>query len=157
MLEYFNSFQESAFRLEILQRYNVDEEREAYEFFMKNKKVPDWLWEDWRDIVRQAKSRWAVMQRIRLIQFPISSYVLFEMETYKRNMEAWEEIFYIPFERCSVEVKSDFWIFDDSIVLKMNYDKDGRFINFEEMNDCASYLQIKKFLLENKRNIEELF
>ena len=41
MLEYFNSFQESAFRLEILQRYNVDEEREAYEFFMKNKKVPD--------------------------------------------------------------------------------------------------------------------
>ena len=157
MLEYFNSFQESAFRLETLQRYNVDEEREAYESFMKSKKVPDWIWEDWRDIVRQAKSRWAVMQRVHLIHFPISSYVLFEMEAYKRNIEVWEEIFYIPFEKCSVDVKSDFWIFDDSIVLKMNYDKDGRFVNFEEINDCSSYLQIKKFLLENKRNIEELF
>ena len=157
MLEYFNSFQKSAFRVETLQRYNVDEEMEAYEFFMKNKKVPGWLWEDWHDIVRQAKSRRAIMQRVHLIQFPISSYVLFEIEAYKKNIEAWEEIFYIPFEKCSVEVKSDFWIFDDSIILKMNYDKDGRFINFEEMNDCASYLQIKKFLLENKRNIEELF
>ena len=97
------------------------------------------------------------MQRVHLIQFPISLYVLFEIEAYKKNIEAWEEIFYIPFEKCSVEVKSDFWIFDDSIVLKMNYDKDGRFVNFEEINDCSSYLQVKKFLLENKRNIEELF
>ena len=97
------------------------------------------------------------MQRIRLVQFPISSYVLFEMETYKRNMEAWEEIFYIPFERCSVEVKSDFWIFDDSIVLKMYYDKDGYFLDFEEIKNVGSYLSIKEYLLENKRNIKELF
>jgi hypothetical protein len=41
MLEYFNSFQKSAFRVETLQRYNVDEERETYEFFMKNKKLPN--------------------------------------------------------------------------------------------------------------------
>ena len=157
MLKYFNSFQKSAFRVETLQRYNVDEEMEAYEFFMKNKEVANWLWKDWRDIVRQAKSRWAIMQRVHLIQFPISSYVLFEMEIYKKSVEAWEEIFYIPFERCSVEVKSDFWIFDDSIVLKMNYDEYGRFINFEEINDCIYYLQVKKFLLKNKRNIEELF
>jgi hypothetical protein len=39
MLKYFNSFQKSAFRVETLQRYNVDEEMEAYEFFMKNKEV----------------------------------------------------------------------------------------------------------------------
>ena len=26
------------------------------------------------------------MQRVHLIQFPISSYVLFEMEAYKKNM-----------------------------------------------------------------------
>jgi len=157
MLKYFNSFQKSAFRVEILQRYNVDEEREAYEFFMKNKKVPDWLWEDWRDIVRQAESRWAIMQRVHLIQFPISSYVLFEMEAYKKNVEVWEEIFYLPSENCSIEVNSDFWIFDDNVVLKMFYDEDGCFLKFEEMENAGSYLQIKNYLLKNKRNIEELF
>lgn len=157
MLEYFNSFQKSAFRMETLQRYNVDEEKESYEFFMKNKKVPDWLWEDWHDIVRQAKSRWAIMQRVHLIQFPISLYLLFEMEAYKKNIEAWEEIFYIPFEKCSVEVKSDFWIFDDTTVLKMFYDEYGSFIAFEEIKDIIPYLQIKNYLLKNKRNIEELF
>ena len=157
MLKYFNSFKKIAFRVETLQRYNVEEEKEAYKYFQQHKQLLDGFWKDWRDIVRQAKSRWAIMQRVHLIQFPISLYLLFEMEAYKKNIEAWEEIFYIPFEKCSVEVKSDFWIFDDSIVLKMNYDKDGRFVNFEEINDCSSYLQIKKILLENKRNIEELF
>ncbi len=157
MLKYFNSFQKSAFRVETLQRYNVNEEREAFEYFQQHKELPDGVWKDWHDIIQQAKSRWATMQRVHLIQFPITPYISFEMEFYKKNIRYWEDVFYLPFEDCSVEVDSDFWIFDDAVVLKMFYDKDGSFLKFEEIKDIDAYLQIKNYLLENKRNIEELF
>ena len=157
MLNYFNSFKKNAFRVETLQRYNVDEEQEAFQYFQKNKKLPEWFWEDWCDIIKKAKTRWATMQRVHLIQFPISQYLSFELEEYKNNIKAWEEIFYIPFEKCSVKIESDFWIFDDNTVMKMNYDKNGAFLNFEETKDVRQYLEIKKYLLENKKDIEDLF
>ena len=157
MLKYFNSFQKSAFRVETLQRYNVNEEREAFEYFQQYKELPDGVWKDWHDIIQQAKLRWATMQRVHLIQFPITPYISFEMEFYKKSMTYWERIFYLSLEDCTVEINSDFWIFDDAVVLKMFYDEDGSFLGFEEMKDIAPYLQIKNYLLENKKNIEELF
>ena len=65
MLNYFNSFQKSAFRVETLQEYNVDEEKDDYEYFLKHKKLPTWFWDwdDWDDIVQQAKMRWAIMPK----------------------------------------------------------------------------------------------
>ena len=48
-------------------------------------------------------------------------------------------------------------MFDDTTVLKMYYDKDGSFLGFEEIKDIDPYLQIRDFLLKNKRNIEEVF
>lgn len=156
-MEYFNSFQKDAFRVEILQSYNVDEEKEDYEYFQQYRQFPDWFWEDWHDIIKQAKVRGAIMQRVHLIQFPITSYMSFEMEFYKKSVMWWEKIFYIPFEKCSIKVESDFWVFDDKTVLKMFYDIDGSFLKFEEIKDIEEYLQIKSYLLKNKRNIEELF
>ena len=159
MFDYFDSFQKSAFRVETLQKYNVDEEKNDYEYFLKYKKLPNWFWDwdDWYDVIQQAKMRWAIMQRVHIIQFPISPYISFEIEVYKKSIMAWEEIFYVPSEKCPIKVESDFWMFDDATVLKMHYDKDGSFLNFEEIKDCSSYLQIKDYLLENKRNIAELF
>ena len=157
MLKYFNSFQKSAFRVEILQRYNVNEEQEAYNFFLQHKKLPRSFWEDWHNIIQQAKNRGVIMQRVHLIKFPITSYLSFEIEAYKKNITAWEEIFYLPFDECSIKIESDFWIFDDTVVLKMCYDQDGSFVGFKELEDDGYYLQIKNFLLGNKRNIEDLF
>lgn len=157
MLKYFNSFKKSAFRVETLQSYNVDEEKEAYKYFQQHKQLLDGFWKDWHDIIQQARLRGAIMQRVHLIQFPITPYISFEMEFYKKNMMYWEEIFYLPFKDCSVEVDSDFWIFDDITVLKMFYGEDGSFLKFEEIKNIGQYLQIKNYLLENKRNIEELF
>ena len=157
MLKYFNSFKKSAFRVETLQSYNVNEEKEAYKYFQQHKQLLDGFWKDWHDIIKQAKLRWAIMQRVHLIHFPITPYISFEMEFYKKSMMYWEEIFYLPFEDCSVEVDSDFWIFDDITVLKTFYGEDGSFLKFEEIKNIGQYLQIKNYLLENKRNIEELF
>lgn len=157
MLNYFNSFKKNAFRVEILQSYDVSEEQDAYDYFLINKELPEWSQDEWLNIIKQAKTRWATMQRVHLIQFPISQYLSFELEEYKNNIKAWEEIFYIPIEKCSIKIESDFWIFDDTTVLKMNYDNDGAFINFEEIEDISPYLEIKNYLLENKKNIEELF
>ena len=157
MQNYFNSFKKNAFRVEILQSYDVSEEQDAYDYFLLNRKLPEWSQDEWLNIIKQAKARWATMQRVHLIQFPISQYLSFELEEYKNNIKAWEKIFYIHFENCSIKIESDFWIFDDNTVLKMNYDKNASFINFEEIKDVTTYLKIKKYILENKKDIEELF
>ena len=157
MLKYFNSFQKCAFRVKILQKYNVDEEKQAYQYFQQYNKLPDGFWKDWHNIIQQAKIRGAMMQRVHLIKVPITSYISFELEFYKKSLDKWEKIFYIPLDECSIKVESDFWIFDDSIVLKMYYDKDGYFLDFEDIKNVGSYLSIKEYLLENKRNIKELF
>jgi hypothetical protein len=41
MLNYFNSFKKNAFRVETLQRYDVSEEQDAYDYFLLNKKLPE--------------------------------------------------------------------------------------------------------------------
>ena len=40
MQNYFNSFKKNAFRVEILQSYDVSEEQNAYDYFLSNKKLP---------------------------------------------------------------------------------------------------------------------
>lgn len=158
MQKYFDSFKISAFRVETLQRYNVDEEQEAFQYFLKNNKLPKWICDDWCDIIKQAKAKWATMQRVHLLQFPISKYLSFEFEEYKNNIKAWEEIYYIPANECPIKIESDFWIFDDTTILGMHYDNNGKFIDFKKIEDnIDTYLQIKKYLLEHKRKIEELF
>ena len=55
------------------------------------------------------------------------------------------------------EINCDFWLFDDKIVLKINYNSEDRFLGFEEMNENISeYIKLKDKLLSIAKPIGKL-
>jgi len=147
MKDYFNNFKKYAFRLELLQKYSVNEEKEDFENFNKKGKVNPKINEEWHDILIAAKKRGAKVIRAHVIKEPLSDYIKFELEHYKENKKYGEGALLISkeeFDKLNINIKRDFWLFDDNIVLEMNYDSDGHFLGFSQSKDIQKYLDFKK-------------
>jgi len=121
MANHFENFKKYAFRLELLQEYNVDGEKESIKEFLKTGKVSED--KDWTNLIKSAISRGAFMERVHVIILPISKYLKYEIEAYKANIEAGEKVSFMlkeEFDKINTKINHDFWLFDDKIVLKMN-------------------------------------
>lgn len=156
MLKYFQNTKKSAFRLETLQDYN---EKEEVEEFLKTGKVDPQDNDDWHQIIKVARARNAIMQRVRIIKFPLTDYTKFEIEHYKYSQKAGEEIYiieYSRFQQLSLKITKDFWLFDDTIALAMNYNTSGSFNGFTLPEKGTSrYLNSKVALLKNSIPLED--
>ena len=158
MQKYFENFKKYAFRLELLQEYDVEEEKEAIEKFLKSAKIePD---KEWINIIKKARRRKAIMQRVRVINLPLTDYLKFEIKAYQFNIASGENIYFIyqeEFDKLNSEINYDFWLFDDKIVLKMNYNNKGKFIGFVKIkSDMNRYINLKDKLLSMAKSIKEL-
>ncbi|MDO8508635.1 MAG: hypothetical protein Q7S27_03035 [Nanoarchaeota archaeon] len=155
MVNHFNEFKKYAFRLEVLQSYSLEEEKDPFEKFLKEEKVTKEDNEDWLEFIQKAKSRGAIVQRVRVVSFPLSDYMRFQMENFRLYMAEGEEIYtiaYRKFLKNKPKIKKDFWLFDDKAVLVMNYDKKGRFLGFNEWRgDISEYIKLKDLLLANAK------
>jgi hypothetical protein len=89
----FESFTVSAFRLECLPAYDVteDAEREAFRRWRAGEQPQ--RDRAWLQTVRDAKERGAQMQRVRLVESPLTEYQRFELaHGYPANVAAGEDI-----------------------------------------------------------------
>ncbi len=159
METFFNNFKKYAFRLEILQEYNVDEEKEDFVIFLRTGKVNKKINNRWHKIITAAKKRGAVIKRVHVVELPLSDYLKYEIQHYKLNCDKGEEIFIIlkdEFENLKSKINYDFWMFDDEIVLKINYDSKGRFLGFDEIkNDIHCFKELKNNLLHKAIKLKE--
>ena len=140
---YFDRFRTSVFRLETLQRYTVDEERESIAAFRQGLPRPErsvrtspWL----RHIAATTADgkRW---QRIHVVDHPLSDYLRYELAGYAESAAAGEEIL-IAARAKSPDLAGlgpDFWLFDegtaDACALLMRYDQEGHFLGFDHTAD----------------------
>jgi hypothetical protein len=153
----FESFKRSAFRLECRRGYFVteDDEREAFERFRNKNPAPSsWLeHREWFTTVRSAVARGAVMQRVRLVDPPLSPYQEFQFKwSYPYNERAGEQIFVMvdsPIVSVPRGYEHDFWLFDDATVVLLNYDNRGRFLGVQGVEDVERYSRIRDSLLAN--------
>jgi hypothetical protein len=125
----FESFTVSAFRLEVLPAYDVteDAEAEAYRLWLAGREVPAQD-RDWLKTVTAAKARGARMQRVRIVQMPLSEYQRFQFSCgYVANEQAGEEISILD-HRPPGMLHEDYWLFDNEIAVVLEYDEDGRFL-----------------------------
>ncbi|MFA5070981.1 MAG: DUF6879 family protein [Candidatus Pacearchaeota archaeon] len=149
MDSYFENFEKSAFRLELLQKYSVDEELEDFSNFIKTSKINSKKYSEWTEIISKAKSRGVIMQRVHIVDFPLSDYLKYEFEYYKISKKIGEQIFLLDKNKFNEKVNFDFWLFDDRIVLKMNYDQDGKFLGFEKIiGNVDKFVKLKNKLLK---------
>ncbi|MER9338082.1 hypothetical protein NKJ06_29655 [Mesorhizobium sp. M0293] len=139
---YFENFKQSAFRLEMLPEYDVEEEVEALAAFHAGRPTPDGFNSEWHAIVTSAAERGAKLSRIRCYK-EVSDYLKFEIERgYPGNIKLGETIRYVPTaearsvsETLGLTFLLDFWMFDGSVVFLMHYDCFGRFLGVRQTDE----------------------
>jgi len=136
-LELFDTFRSSAFRLETRQEYRVPEEEELLRACREGRPLagrPDV--EDWLGYIRGVVASERRLSRVHVVELPLSGYLKCEFALYQLSAAAGEEI---GIARRSADprlgaMRSDFWLFDDQIVLWLSYDDNGRLTGSEVSN-----------------------
>jgi hypothetical protein len=143
---YFDRFRYTAFRLEALPSYDIADERDEFEAWLRGEPLPDrsvrtdpWLGRIALSTMTQGK-RW---RRAHVVDVPLSEYLRFELAGYAESQAAGEEI------RIAVRGENpalatlppDFWLFDagtrHACALEMSYDRAGVWLGFKPTRDRA--------------------
>jgi Family of unknown function (DUF6879) len=126
----FRTFECSAFRLEALDRYAVDIEKEPVRRFLAGEPVDlGWL-TPYLTLVKRATAAGKRFQRVRVVSEPPidNDYLKYEFAYYPHTIAAGEEIRVLP--RAQAEALElpdrDFWLFDSRLVALMRFDREGR-------------------------------
>ncbi|MER7751495.1 DUF6879 family protein [Kitasatospora sp. NPDC097643] len=129
----FETFERTAFRLETLDLYDIEDEREEFEAFLEGKPMPpEWSDNPWvRSMTRLGKS----VSRVHVLKSPLTDYLRYELSAYPGNITAGESIGIIDLAQQNVFglPNHDFWLFDDIDVYRMHYTPDGRFTGAEKL------------------------
>ena len=142
--ELFSSFHESAFHLETRDRYLIEGEQEkSFQSFLRHGVLPESGPEEqsWLGKVRAWTAAGKRIQRVHVIAHPLSDYLRWELEMYRRTSQAGEDIRIADVGRHPRlrELDTDFWLFDDAMVAVLRYDVDGRLIGSELAPDPAPF------------------
>jgi hypothetical protein len=149
---FFDSYTSEAFRLETLPSYGVaDEDGELRAFLTTGQLViPDD--DPWLMRVRHFRSTGRWIGRVHVVRQPLTDYLRYEFAVYAHTVRAGEDVRILDLTgREDPDLPAqDFWLFDDSRVVRMDYDADGHQMGREllEEIDPAEYVAWKRRALE---------
>lgn len=126
----FRTFEREAFRLEILDEYNIPSSAENLAAFLAGKPKPEGYNAGWIETVRSATESRKRIYRVHIVSRPLTDYLRYELGWgYVTNMTGGEEFFILDVtERPSpLEGIPDFWMFDETTPVVMHYDETGAF------------------------------
>jgi hypothetical protein len=142
---YFQDYSTSAFRLELRQVYSMPDEADELRRFRAGEKPPAQYHYGWLDTVAAAIRAGKTMRRVRVVQQPLTDYIRYEFEWgFVYNVEAGEDIRILDMTgRASPALPDhDFWMFDETTIVKMLYRDDGAQLGRELVDspDLDAYL-----------------
>lgn len=155
----FKTFRKEAFRLELLDFYNAESEKNDYELFKKYGKI-----RKNRDVnffckaISRLTSIGKKIIRLHVVGRKLTPYLKFEiLSGYLPQMEAGAEVYLLDADKYKKVVPRDilihdFWMFDEKYIFEMRYDKDACFQKeklINKKNSVEKYLKLKKALLKN--------
>ncbi len=117
-----------AFHLEQRDTYNVAGEDEPFRRWLRGE-PDDYAWHaDWLGFVRQATAAGVQVQRVRLASVPHSDYVRWGLDVSPLNIEAGEDIRYLPRHLADgIDLPDeDYWLLDDDTLILSVFSADGR-------------------------------
>ncbi len=136
----FTNFQYTAYRLETLQRYTVPQEAESLAAFLAGHPDPFGSYgNSWARTVAGAAAAGKVIQRVHVIEEPVTDYLRYELTVYGRHAAAGEDIRVIPVRagQWPGEIpRRDYWLFDSSDLWLTEYDDQGRFLGSAHVTDA---------------------
>ncbi|MGW7517841.1 DUF6879 family protein [Streptomyces sp. NPDC054796] len=153
----FSSCRKSACHLEMRDHYAVAEEAADIEKWRAGKWGPE---EDaaskagWLELMRATAARGVRLRRARIISEPASEYIRFEHEGTPQNIEAGEDVRWLPRTRASglALPGNDCWIFDSETVLFNHFAGEGGWVGTE----LSSEPQVAKLCARAFESVWEL-
>ena len=150
--DHFNRAEVNIFRLETLQCYGNSGEDPALAAFEAGE--PHLITpgkREWITLVRDRTAAGCTMQRVHVVREPITDYLRFELTwSYQPNRDAGEDIGIVPVPPgdpwpCGLPERTDFWMFDFSVLYELRYDPNGSWIAAEQVTEWAAIEQARRW------------
>jgi hypothetical protein len=139
---FVRDFNGSAFRLETLQTYTVPSERESLVQFLAGEEKPADHNSATHRRLRELMAAGNTWTKVKLIRRPLTDYQRYSIEwAIPGNIAAgWVHRIIDVTDRAVGLPDTDFWIYDDSKVVVLNYDQEGRPLSAEPIDtDIGQY------------------
>jgi len=159
--EFFDSFEREAFRLETLPVYRVENEREDFKHYLATGDVNVSEDDPWLERVRhfRATGRW--IGRVHVITRPLTDYLRFEFAYQRQAVQAGDDVRILDLtDRPDPGLpQQDYWMFDESKVVRMDYETDGTQIGREWLEgvDPTPYVAWKRLALEHAEPFTDFY
>ncbi|WP_344116919.1 DUF6879 family protein [Streptomyces blastmyceticus] len=145
--ELINSSEHSAVHLEMRDAYGVAEENADFAAWKagdhSSRRDRMGRRREWLELVARTAARGVVMRRARIVSEPVSDYIRFEHEGTQLNIEAGEQVRWLPRRQASdiALPGNDFWLFDDRVVRFGHFSGNGQYIG-EDFTDTPAVAKL---------------
>jgi hypothetical protein len=145
---FLDSYERTAFRLETLPSYGVPEEDAELAAFLSTGTldIPDD--DQWLVRVREFRATGRWVGRVHVVRRPLTDYLRYEFAVYAHTVRAGEDVRILDVTDDPEPglPQQDFWLLDDTRIVLMIYDGDGRRIGRELLDDVdpAPYVRWKR-------------
>ncbi|NRQ40066.1 hypothetical protein HII36_50820 [Nonomuraea sp. NN258] len=139
----WDTFQHTAFKLEVRDRYDVPSERESLERFLSGRPDPERATRPWLAKMKAATGEGKRVERVRVVTEPHSDYVRWLLAGAPLNAGAGEDIRYLP-RPLAAEIGlpgHDFALFDSGRLVLLNFDAEDRPLQHELVTDPDTVLR----------------
>jgi Family of unknown function (DUF6879) len=146
----FSEFGHSAFRLETLSKYSIADEQAEFDAFVRGEDPPpSMLSREWLTTLREATAAGKTFSRVHAIQDDLTSHLKYQIEWgYTQNAAAGDEIGILqdadPKRHFQGLPYEDFWLFDDTTVVRVHYDGAGHFLGATKVTEPKEVEPYKK-------------
>ena len=141
--KYFDEFAASAFRLEVRQTYTMPTEQPNLELFLAGGKKPAEHNAAWRGRIEAIVASGRTVQRAKLVRHPLTDYLRYQLAWgIPGNVAAGEDYRMVDITENDWGLPDqDFWLFDGTTVVHLDYHADGTFAGAElvEYPDLGKY------------------
>jgi len=145
------------FRLESLPEYSVEEDLVSFEKWKRGEADFALEGREWFELLENTKKSGVQMQRVRIVDLPLSKYLLYEIDFWKHSVEKGEEFLFLTrdkYNKIKEELRfqpKDFWLFDDKTLIIFHYGLKGEWVG-EELIENAKLIEqhanLKQHLLK---------
>lgn len=141
----FTNCKLSAWRFECQPTYTIPREQDNFRRWRAGDPKPERHNAAWHETVRSIVSTGRTIGRARTVRQPLTEYQRYQLSWgIPGNIEAGEDIRILDLTDLELDLPShDFWIFDESTVVNLNFRPDGTLIDREQFDtpDLAQHLK----------------
>ncbi|WP_246023534.1 DUF6879 family protein [Nocardia yunnanensis] len=126
-IELLREARHDAFHLEVRDEYGVAGEDEPFQRFLNGEPFDYREWfRDWSQFVQDLTAHRVSVSRLRVLSVPHSDYQRWSLTIAPMNVEAGEDVRYLPRHLAGTVPPDDFWVIDNKVVVFGLADKEGR-------------------------------